>query len=156
VGFKDLALVARWAKGKNYQWREEGGDDEDTPFLFAEALEHLDEVEGLSEDGIARLEEFRDELAELRTQARRPVAEFLGEVIRRIGIIDELDADVDRVVAAQRGRNLAAFLEQVHGFEPVEGELTLRAFLDYVDAVEALDKRSGNPSSPPTRTPSRS
>ena len=148
VGFKDLALVARWAKGKNYQWREEGGDDEDTPFLFAEALEHLDEVEGLSEDGIARLGEFRDELAELRTQARRPVAEFLGEVIRRIGIIDELDADVDRVVAAQRGRNLAAFLEQVHGFEPVEGELTLRAFLDYVDAVEALDKEEWEPVQP--------
>jgi DNA helicase-2/ATP-dependent DNA helicase PcrA len=148
VGFKDLALVARWAKGKNYQWREEGGDDEDTPFLFAEALEHLDEVEGLSEDGIARLEEFRDELADLRTQARRPVAEFLGEVIRRIGIIDELDADVDRVVAAQRGRNLAAFLEQVHGFEPVEGELTLRAFLDYVDAVEALDKEEWEPVQP--------
>ena len=148
VGFKDLALVARWAKGKNYQWREEGGDDEDTPFLFAEALEHLDEVEGLSEDGVARLEEFRDELADLRTQARRPVAEFLSEVIRRIGIIDELDADVDRVVAAQRGRNLAAFLEQVHGFEPVEGELTLRAFLDYVDAVEALDKEEWEPVQP--------
>jgi DNA helicase-2/ATP-dependent DNA helicase PcrA len=148
VGFKDLALVARWAKGKNYQWREEGGDDEDTPFLFAEALEHLDQVEGLSEDGIARLEEFRDELADLRTQARRPVAEFLGEVIRRIGIVDELDADVDRVVAAQRGRNLAAFLEQVHGFEPVEGELTLRAFLDYVDAVEALDKEEWEPVQP--------
>jgi DNA helicase-2/ATP-dependent DNA helicase PcrA len=102
----------------------------------------------LSEDGIARLEEFRDELADLRTQARRPVAEFLGEVIRRIGIVDELDADVDRVVAAQRGRNLAAFLEQVHGFEPVEGELTLRAFLDYVDAVEALDKEEWEPVQP--------
>ena len=148
LGFKDLALVARWAKGKNYQWREEGGDDEDTPFLFAEALEHLDEVEGLSEDGVARLEEFRDELSDLRTQARRPVAEFLGEVIRRIGIVDELDADVDRVVAAQRGRNLAAFLEQVHGFEPVEGELTLRAFLDYVDAVEELDKEEWEPVQP--------
>jgi DNA helicase-2/ATP-dependent DNA helicase PcrA len=148
VGFKDLALVARWAKGKNYQWREEGGDDEDTPFLFAEALEHLDDVEGLSAEGTTRLEEFRDELTELRTQARRPVAEFLGEVIRRIGIVDELDADVDRAVAAQRGRNLAAFLEQVHGFEPVEGELTLRAFLDYVDAVEALDKEEWEPVQP--------
>ena len=96
VGFKDLALVAGWAKGKNYAWREEGGDDEETPFLFAEALEHLDEVEGLSDEGRARLEEFRDELAQLRAQARRPVPEFLGEVIRRIGIVDELDADVDR------------------------------------------------------------
>ncbi len=148
VGFKDLALVAGWAKGKNYQWREEGGDDEDTPFLFAEALEHLDQVEGLSDEGRARLEQFRDELGDLRVQARRPVAEFLGEVIRRIGILDELDADVDRAVAAQRSRNLAAFLERVHGFEPVEGELTLRAFLDYVDAVEALEKEEWEPVQP--------
>ena len=148
VGFKDLALVAGWAKGKNYAWREDGGDDEETPFLFAEALEHLAEVEGLSDEGLARLEEFRDELAQLRAQARRPVAEFLGEVIRSIGILDELDADVDRGVAAQRGRNLAAFLDQVHGFEPVEGELTLRAFLDYVDAVEQLDKQEWEPVQP--------
>ncbi len=148
VGFKDLALVAGWAKGKNYAWREDGGDDEDTPFLFAEALEHLDVVERLSDEGRARLEEFRDELLTLRTHARRPVAEFLGEVIRRIGILDELDADVDRGVAAQRGRNLAAFLDQVHGFEPVEGELTLRAFLDYVDAVEQLDKQEWEPVQP--------
>jgi DNA helicase II / ATP-dependent DNA helicase PcrA len=148
VGFKDLALVAGWAKGMNYAWREDGGDDEETPFLFAEALEHLDEVEHLSAEGRARLEEFRDELAQLRAQARRPVAEFLGEVIRRIGILDELDADVDRAVAAQRGRNLAAFLDQVHGFEPVEGELTLRVFLDYVDAVEQLDKQEWEPVQP--------
>ena len=148
VGFKDLALVAGWAKGKNYAWREDGGDDEETPFLFAEALEHLAEVEGLSDEGLARLQEFRDELAQLRAQARRPVAEFLGEVIRSIGILDELDADVDRGVAAQRGRNLAAFLDQVHGFEPVEGELTLRAFLDYVDAVEQLDKQEWEPVQP--------
>ena len=31
----------------NYAWREDGNDDEETPFLFAEALEHLDEIEGL-------------------------------------------------------------------------------------------------------------
>ena len=148
VGFKDLALVASWAKGKNYAWRDEGGDDEETPFLFAEALEHLGEVEGLSDEGRDRLDEFRAELAALRVQARRPVPEFLGEVIRRIGIVDELEADIDRASAAQRSRNLAAFLDQVHAFEPVEGELTLRAFLDYVDSVEALDKEEWAPVQP--------
>lgn len=148
VGFKDLALVASWAKGKNYAWRDEGGDDEETPFLFAEALEHLDEVERLSDEGRTRLEEFRAELSALRVEARRPVPEFLGEVMRRIGIVDELEADVDRVAAAQRSRNLAAFLDQVHAFEPVEGELTLRAFLDHVDSVEALEKEEWEPVQP--------
>ena len=36
----------------------------------------------------------------------------------------------------------------MHGFEPVEGELTLRAFLDYVDAVEALEKEEWEPVQP--------
>jgi DNA helicase II / ATP-dependent DNA helicase PcrA len=148
VGFKDLALVASWAKGRNYAWREDGGDDEETPFLFAEALEHLGEIEELSDEARTRLEEFRAELSALRIEARRPVPEFLGEVIRRIGIVDELEAEVDRATAAQRSRNLAAFLDQVHAFEPVEGELTLRAFLDYVDSVEALDKEEWAPVQP--------
>jgi ATP-dependent DNA helicase UvrD/PcrA len=151
LGFKDLALVAGWAKSKNYAWRDDGGDDEETPFLFAEALEHLDDVEGISDEGRDRLESFRDELAALRIEARRPVAEFFGEVIRRTGIDEELAADVDPDGGRQRARNLGAFLDQVHAFEPVEGELTLRAFLEFVDEVEALDKEEWAPVQPSDR-----
>lgn len=148
VGFKDLALVAGWAKRKNYAWREDGGDDEETPFLFAEALEHLDAIEGLSEEGRARLAAFRDELRALRVEARRPVPEFFGEVIRRMGVVEELEAGPDRGVGAQRARNLGAFLDQVQAFEPIEGELTLRSFLEYVDGVESLDKEEWEPVQP--------
>jgi DNA helicase-2/ATP-dependent DNA helicase PcrA len=147
IGFKDLACVAAWAKEKNYALRdtEEG---EVLPFLFAEALEHLDETEGLSDEARTRLEEFRTELEELREQARRPVGDFLAEVIRRIGLLDELDARPDQGVATSRRRNLAAFLDEVYAFAPVEGEVTLRAFLDYVDAVEASDKSEWAPVQP--------
>ena len=149
VGYKDLARVAALAKTKSYALRlvdEEEG--EATPFLFAEALEHLDEVERLSDDGKARLEEFRAELAELRVEARKPVGEFLGEVVRRTGILAELDAHTDQVAATAAKRNLAAFMDQVHAFEPVEGALTLRAFLDYVDTVERMDKQEWSPVQP--------
>jgi DNA helicase-2/ATP-dependent DNA helicase PcrA len=147
VGFKDLARVAAWAKERNYLVRgtEEG---EAMPFLFTEALDHLDETRGLSDEGRARLEEFRSELADLRQEARRPVGEFLAEVIRRTGILAELDASSDADVAAARRRNLAAFLDEVHAFSPVEGELTLRAFLDYVDAVDASDRPEWSPVQP--------
>ena len=148
VGFKDLALVASLAKTKNIALREEHHADDDAPFLFAEALEHLDEVEGLSEEGRARLEQCRRELAELRQEARRPVGEFLGEIIRRTGILTELDAHLDTASAAAARRNLAAFLDEVHSFAPVQGELTLRAFLEYVDAVENLDKQEWSPVQP--------
>jgi len=73
LGFKDLARVAAWAKDKNYAMRSDEDDGEAAPFLFAEALEHLGEVEGLSDEARSRLEEFRTELASLRDEARRPV-----------------------------------------------------------------------------------
>src|SRR5439155_17055157 len=124
---------------------EEG---EAMPFLFTEALEHLDETDGLSEPGRERLEGFRGELADLRQEARRPVGEFLAEVLRRTGILAELDASPDADVATARRRNLAAFLDEVHAFSPVEGELTLRAFLDYVDAVDASERQEWAPVQP--------
>jgi DNA helicase-2/ATP-dependent DNA helicase PcrA len=149
VGFKDLARVAAWAKGKTYELRDEDEDlSEEIPFLVAEALEHLDEVTHLSEEGRARLEEFRAELAELRVEARRPVPEFLAEVTRRIGLLAELDASPDVDVARARRRNLAAFLDEVRAFAPLEGELTLQRFLDYVDVVEAGEREEWSPVQP--------
>ena len=152
VGFKDLARVARSASVETKRLQEEyllsEDDAEAEPFLLAEALERLHAVEGLSAEARERLEAFRGELAALRVEARRPVGEFLGEVIDRIQIVDELDADPDRARGSSARRNLAALLEQVHAFEPVEGELTLRAFLDYVDAVEALDRQEWAPVQP--------
>lgn len=148
VGFKDLARVAAWAKERNYAGRVTGEDEEEAPFLFAEALEHLDEITYLSEEGRERLEEFRAELARLRTQARKPVGEFLAEVIRSSGLQEELDARPDVAVAAARKRNLAAFLDEVLAFSPVEGELTLRAFLDYVDVVDRMERQEWSPVQP--------
>ena len=147
VGFKDLARVAAWAKDHNRVQRQED-EREAAPYLFAEALEHLDETEGLSDEGRARLEEFRDELATLRVEARRPVAEFLAEVVARSGLQAELDAGTDVVRAQTVRRNLAAFLDEAGAFAPLEGETTLRAFLDYVDLVEAADKQELAPVQP--------
>jgi DNA helicase-2/ATP-dependent DNA helicase PcrA len=155
LGLHDLALVAQWSRHETSEFLkildelELPEDDdllEDHPFLMAEALEHLDEVERVSAEGRTRLEAFGAELEELRSAARRPVGEFLAEIIRRTGLLAELDASVDADMAAARRRNLAAFLEQVHAFQPVEGELTLRAFLDYVDSIE--DDREWNPVQP--------
>ncbi|HJS25980.1 MAG TPA: ATP-dependent DNA helicase [Actinomycetota bacterium] len=155
IGMRDLARVAAWSRRSTatfiealdeLELREDEDLLEDHPFLMAEALEHLDQVEGLSEPGRERLEEFRTELDELRSAARRPVGQFLAEVIRRTGLLAELDAASDAEMASARRRNLAAFLEQVHAFQPVEGELTLRAFLEYVDSIE--DDREWTPVQP--------
>jgi DNA helicase-2/ATP-dependent DNA helicase PcrA len=147
VGFKDLARVAAWARDKNKVLRD-ADQEEAPPFLFAEAFEHLDEVTFLSDEGLLRVEEFRRELADLREEAGRPVGEFLAQVIRRSGLLAELDASPDEAFARSVKRNLAAFLDEVHAFSPLEGELTLRAFLDYVEAVEASDRPEWSPVQP--------
>jgi DNA helicase-2/ATP-dependent DNA helicase PcrA len=155
VSLGDLSRVAAWTRmtGSAFAERlreERAGEDEglleDRPFLIAEALEHLDEVEDLSDEGRSRLEECRRELADLRDSARRPVAGFLAEIVRRTGLLAELDAEVDQMRAAAKRRNLAAFLDQVDAFQPVEGELSLAAFLAYVDSID--DDREWNPVQP--------
>jgi len=155
IGVADLARVADWARRSDLDLRRRiaeerlGVDEdlvEDQPHLIAEALEHLGEIEGLSPEGRRRLEAFAAELRELREAARRPVPEFLAEIVRRIGLLEELDAELDAALAAAKRRNLAAFLDQVHAFQPVEGELTLRAFLDYVRQIE--DDREWSPVQP--------
>ena len=155
VGPRDLARVAAWARSSDYALRSHlserrsGVDEdlsEDEPFLIAEALEHLDDVHGLSEEGRARLEGFALEMAELRTIARRPVGEFLAEIVRRTGLLAELDGALDTASAAARRRNVSAFLDQVHAFQPLEGELTLSALLEYVDSID--DDREWTPVQP--------
>jgi ATP-dependent DNA helicase UvrD/PcrA len=155
VGLRDLGVLAGWSRTSGGELRKlladlalDEDDDllEDHPFLMAEALERLDEIEGLTEEGRIRLAEFRGELGELRVAARRPVGEFLAEIIRRTGLLAELDSAADQPMALARRRNIAAFLEQVHAFQPVEGELTLRAFLEHLDSID--DDREWNPVQP--------
>ncbi len=148
VGYTDLARVGAWAKRFNTELRDSDADEEMPRFVFSEAVEHLDDVDGLSEEGRRRLEEFRAELAEMRVEARTPVGDFLAEVARRIGLLDELDADLDAERAASTRRNLSAFFDEVHAFSPLEGELTLRSFLAYVDGVLASDKPEWSPVQP--------
>ncbi|HYG72180.1 MAG TPA: ATP-dependent DNA helicase, partial [Actinomycetota bacterium] len=155
VGIRDLAAVASWSRESAHDLRvqlrelelpEDEDLFEDHPFLIAEALEHLDEIPDLGDEARERLAAFRVELDALRSAARRPVTDFLAEVIRRTGLLAELDASSDVAMATAKRRNLAAFLEQVHTFQPVEGELTLGSFLRYVDAIE--DDRDWNPVQP--------
>ncbi|HEX9123080.1 MAG TPA: ATP-dependent DNA helicase [Actinomycetota bacterium] len=154
VGYGDLARVAAWTRTSGWALLERLRDRlpeddailEDQPFLIAEALEHLDEVEELSPEGRERLEAFGSELTQLRAAARRPVGEFLAEIVRRTGLLAELGAHPDRSLAVARRRNLSAFLDQVYAFQPLEGELTLRAFLEYVDSID--DDREWAPVQP--------
>ncbi len=139
LGHRHLVRLARWAARHNRGLKEglpgEDPDPGDVSFALSEALDHLHEVEGLDDEARARLRAFRAELRGLRAAADAPLLDLVQTVLERTGVWAELAASRDRRAASAR-QNLAAFLDRVAAFAPVEGNPSLGAFLAYLDAVE--------------------
>jgi DNA helicase-2/ATP-dependent DNA helicase PcrA len=139
IGYRHLVRLARWAARNNWGLKDElPGEDPDpgdVSFALAEALDHLDEVEGLDEEARRRLDAFCEELRELRTAARGPLLDLVQTILERTGVWAELEASSDRRATTAR-QNLATFLDRVAAFAPVQGDPSLAAFLVYLDAVE--------------------
>ncbi|HEV3505115.1 MAG TPA: ATP-dependent DNA helicase, partial [Actinomycetes bacterium] len=139
IGHRHLVRLARWAARNNWGLKDElPGEDPDpgdVSFALAEALDHLDEVEGLDEEARNRLDAFCEELRELRAAARGPLLDLVQTILERTGVWAELEASRDRRATTAR-QNLATFLERVAAFAPVQGDPSLAAFLVYLDAVE--------------------
>jgi DNA helicase II / ATP-dependent DNA helicase PcrA len=138
IGYRHLVRLARWASRHNWGLKDvlpgEDPDPGDVSFALSEALDHLDEVEGLDEEAQRRLAAFRDELRSLRRRAYAPLLDLVQTVLECTGVWDELEASADRRAVSAR-QNLATFLDRVAAFAPVEGAPSLRAFLTYLDAV---------------------
>jgi DNA helicase II / ATP-dependent DNA helicase PcrA len=139
IGHRHLVRLARWAARNNWGLKDElPGEDPDpgdVSFALAEALDHLDEVEGLDEEARSRLDAFCEELRELRAAARGPLLDLVQTILERTGVWAELEASRDRRAITAR-QNLATFLDRVAAFAPVQGDPSLTAFLVYLDAVE--------------------
>jgi DNA helicase II / ATP-dependent DNA helicase PcrA len=139
IGHRHLVRLARWASRHNWGLKDvlpgEDPDPGDVSFALAEAIDHLDEVEGLDEEVRDRLAGFREELRELRAAARGPLLDLVQTILERTGVWAELEASGDRRAITAR-QNLATFLDRVAAFAPVEGDPSLAAFLAYLDAVE--------------------
>jgi DNA helicase-2/ATP-dependent DNA helicase PcrA len=139
IGHRHLVRLARWAARNNWGLKDElPGEDPDpgdVSFALAEALDHLDEVEGLDDEARNRLDAFREELRELRAAARGPLLDLVQTILERTGVWAELEASRDRRAITAR-QNLATFLDRVAAFAPVQGDPSLAAFLVYLDAVE--------------------
>jgi DNA helicase-2/ATP-dependent DNA helicase PcrA len=139
IGHRHLVRLARWASRHNWGLKDvmpgEDPDPGDVSFALAEALDHLDEVEGLDEEARQRLGAFRDELRGLRAAARGPLLNLVQTILERTGVWAELEASSDRRAVSAR-QNLSTFLDRVAAFAPVDGNPSLAAFLTYLDAVE--------------------
>jgi DNA helicase-2/ATP-dependent DNA helicase PcrA len=92
----------------------------------------------MSPEAVVRLAELRGELRELRASLGQPIVEIAAEVVRRIGLDVELEAQ-PAPVAAARAANLAAFLDHAAQFTGLEGESDLASFLGWLDAAVAAE-----------------
>ena len=149
IHYRDLALLARWAAEQNWDFRRRlaGGDDEraremepgEVGFSLSEALNHVDEIEGLPDEAKRRIKAFSACLSTIRKKSNAPLLELVQEVIHEAGILDALDSSLARTAGAAR-QNISNFLDQVASFAPVEGEASLRSFIAYLDAANEAEE----------------
>ena len=145
IGYRDLARLAAWSAQHNVAFREEMAEaDEDvspgdTSFAMAESLEHLDEIEDLSDQARRRLAAFRHELGALRERAGGPPAELAFAIAERSGLLAEIESSAGEAAAGAR-QNVLSFLEHLESFAPLQGEPTLQAVLDHLDRAEQAEE----------------
>ncbi|HEX6206990.1 MAG TPA: ATP-dependent DNA helicase, partial [Actinomycetota bacterium] len=143
IGYRDLAVLAHWSADQNRSLADELDADRspgEVRFALVEAVDHLDEIEGLSPEARERLEEFRIDLAGLRERVRQPLGDLVAEVLEVSGLLRELEASTSPPARAAR-RNLLNLVDHVAAFTSLDGEATLSAFIAYLNAaLEAEDE----------------
>jgi DNA helicase-2/ATP-dependent DNA helicase PcrA len=107
---------------------------------LADALDSLGAPDRYSPEAYERLAALQEELREVRPVLQQPVVDVVAELIRRIGLDVEIEAESDAVAAA-RAANLDAFLDHAAHFTGIDGTSDARAFLAYLDA--AADAENG-------------
>ena len=147
IHFRDMAALARWAARNTNLYAErlkelEGLDEVDPGqqrFYLYEALGRLDEIEELSDEARSRLSRLHDEIEALRTEMRGlSLAEAIEKVLDASGLESELLAAGTETTRAARA-NIAAFLDAAAAFSPLEGEVSMSTFLDYLDAARNVE-----------------
>jgi DNA helicase-2/ATP-dependent DNA helicase PcrA len=148
IHFRDMAVLARWAAERTHEFRHalterDDSDEEVDPgeerFSLSEALVHLEEIEGLSSEAQGRLTRIKDEIESLRTAARgATLVEAIEQVMAETGIGDELLAAGTPTATAALA-NLGSFTDRANDFAPLEGEASIPAFLEYLEAAESVE-----------------
>lgn len=146
IGYRDMAALARWAVFHTNIFREalveREGEDVDPGqhrFYLYEALGRLDEIEELSPEARERLERLHEDTESLRTSVRGlSLLEAIERILDASGIENELLA-VDSDVAHAARANLSAFLDVAAEFSPLEGEVSMSTFIDFLDTARDVE-----------------
>ena len=133
LGLGDLAPLADWVRAHQ---RQEAVEEDAAPgWAMLEAVDQLEEVQGLSGEARQRLTEFRTLYRRLLAEAQAvTLVELCRRVLERTGTWAEVEAldDAGRLSARL---NLYRFLDLAEEWSPLEGRPSLDAFLDYLDLL---------------------
>ena len=127
LGLGDLAPLTRWVEG-----RRKASTEVSARWSLLEAVDDIEEVEGLDGESRRRLETFRGDYRHLLTIAQGAnIAELCRRIFDRTGAWSEIDALPDAARVSTR-LNTYRFLDLAENWSPLEGRPTLDAFLDHL------------------------
>jgi DNA helicase-2/ATP-dependent DNA helicase PcrA len=135
LGFRDLAALSKWIRPN----RSLLGDDPDLGWPLVEAIDQLEEVEGLDPEARSRLLMFRKLYRRFLELAQgTSLVDLCRHIIDETGMWNEVDSR-DPGPALTARVNLYRFLDLAEEWSPLRGRPTLQAFLGYLDLI-ANDK----------------
>ncbi|MGH8912212.1 MAG: ATP-dependent DNA helicase, partial [Acidimicrobiia bacterium] len=145
LGIGDLIHLTRWVDARNRQAEnrqageqaEIAADHEQLPeHTMVEAIDQIDEVEGLDDRARMTLERFRSEFRRLLEYAQSAsLAELTRTILDVTGAWHDVEAmgDAGRLSARL---NLYRFLDLTEEWSPLEGRPSLAAFLGHLEMME--------------------
>jgi DNA helicase-2/ATP-dependent DNA helicase PcrA len=131
LGLADIAALTRWIKPK----RALLGDDPDLGWPLIEAIDRLEDVDGLTSTARSRLLSFRKLYRRFLELAQgASLVELCRVILDETGIWQEVGAR-ERGAGLTARVNLYRFLDLAEEWSPLRGRPTLEAFLGYLDLI---------------------
>jgi DNA helicase-2/ATP-dependent DNA helicase PcrA len=132
LGFADIAPLTRWLAGA-----EPPEDADDVPGVsLLEAIERIDEIEGLRREAREGYSHFLSIYREVLTESQgMSLVEVCRLVLDRTHAWQDAEALPDNQRTTAR-LNLYRFLDLAEDWSPLKGRPSLFAFLEFLDAME--------------------
>ncbi|NQV08100.1 ATP-dependent helicase [bacterium] len=133
LGIGDVAPLARWvAAHRGHPRDEEPGT---VSWALLEAIDRLEETEGLRDESAERLDSFRAIYQALLEVAQGvSLVELCRRILSETGAWQEVEA-LDDAARLSARLNLYRFLDLAEEWSPLEGAPSLEAFLEYLDLL---------------------
>ncbi len=131
LGLRDLAELTRWIRPN----RAMMGDDPDLGWPLVEAVDQLEQIDGLRPEARERMTSFRRQYRRFLELAQgSSLVDLCRQILDEAGIWNEVEAK-DSGSALTAHVNLFRFLDLAEEWSPLRGRPTLEAFLAYLELI---------------------